>query len=86
MTVLITENNAHATWQLPNFDISFGKLYVLFSPSNMTYFHAHIRLLRDDTEFMRYGNRMSWQIYPIFSYDAKYEVGGPTYLQGDIYY
>ncbi|BCJ96863.1 hypothetical protein acsn021_44320 [Anaerocolumna cellulosilytica] len=77
--------NSHSTWQLPNFDVSGGKLYVLFNPSNKSYFHAHIRLLRDDTEFMRYGNQMSWQIYQVMSYDVKYEVGGPTYLQGNIY-
>ena len=75
----------HPTWQLPNFNVSGAKLFVLFSFSNRTYFHAHIRLLKDDTDFMRYGNRLSWQISPIMQYDAKYEQGGSTFLQGDIY-
>lgn len=76
----------HSSWQLTNFDLSGAKLFVLFSLSQRTYFHAHIRLFRDDTETMRYANNMTWRFYPVRMYDSKYEIGsGQRWLYGNIY-
>lgn len=78
--------NAHSTYQLQNFDLSGAKLFVLYSLKNHTLFHAHIRLFRDDTETMRYANKMSFQILPYMYFDDKYEIGpGQTWLYGDIF-
>lgn len=76
---------AHATWQLTNFNISGAKIFVLYNYGNNTLFHVHLRLFRDDTEAMRYGNRLPWQVSPYMLFDSKYLSGGSTWLNGDIY-
>lgn len=75
----------HSQWQLTNYDISGAKLFVIFAMDTHTLIHAHLRLFRDDTESMRYGNKMSWQIKPNMCYSPIYEIGGgTTWLSGDI--
>lgn len=77
--------NSHQNWQEEDFNISGAKLFVIYDCRNHKLIHAHIRLYRDDTESMRYGNKMSWQVSPYVYYDDKYEYGGgTTWLWGDI--
>lgn len=81
-----TDFDPHSTYQNINLHIPTGaKIYVLYDVVKKQVFHVHLRLYKDDTEFMRYDNKMTWQYYPVQIYDSKYLAGGPTYLQGTIY-
>lgn len=66
-------SNSLATTLLGNQNVGRGKLYILYNLDTHTYFHMHVKIIGDDTHFLRDANGLCYQTWPYYSYDAQYD-------------
>jgi len=66
-------SNSLATTMLGNQNVGGGKLYILYNLDTHTYFHMHVKIIGDDTHFLREANGLCYQTWPYYSYDAQYD-------------